>query len=113
MAEQLFFDHCPRPMRDAVRSYWAKKHGRLERLLQTFPEDQRRLRASIRPVKSGWEIRALVALPTGTLVAEAHGSTWQEGLDLAVDRLVFELRRHKKLIRRDYLYRRKNRRPAV
>jgi ribosome-associated translation inhibitor RaiA len=111
--EQLFFDHCPREMRESVRGYWAQKHARLDRLLRTFPEDQRSTRVAIRPWRIGWDVRISLALPTGTLVSDTEATSWEEGLDLAVDRLTFEIRRHKEFLRHDSGDRRKGRRAAV
>jgi ribosome-associated translation inhibitor RaiA len=99
-------------MKEEVRDYWGRKHGRLDRLLQTFPEDQRLTRVAIRPTRIGWDVHTVIALPTATLVADSEASTWQEGVDLAVDRLTFEIRRHKKFLTHDFEYRRKSRRAA-
>ena len=111
--EQQFFDHCPRAMRESVREYWLKKHERLDRLLRTFPEDQRLMRLAIRPWRVGWDVRISLALPTGTLVSESEATSWAEGLDLAVDRLTFEIRRHREFLRHDSAQRRKRRRAAI
>jgi hypothetical protein len=59
-------------LKGRVRSYWKKKQPRLARLLQYLPPGLRFLGLTLyrhtRP--PGFEVRAALHLPTGTLVAE-------------------------------------------
>jgi ribosome-associated translation inhibitor RaiA len=93
-----------------VESYWQTKLLRVERLLQRMPEDQRSLHLVVKHCHNMHEAHAVLALPTGTLVAEARSLGHREVLDALVDRLVLEIRKHTKYIRHDFSYRRKGRR---
>ncbi len=54
-----------------------------------------------------YEVRAVLWLPTGTLVAEGKGRTPAAAVDEALAVLVREIKRHKELVRKDYLYKRR------
>jgi DNA-directed RNA polymerase specialized sigma24 family protein len=112
MPQHIVFRDVPESTRDSIRNYWNRKWRRIERLLQTFPPDQRHLRLIIHNHHPIWDARAVLILSSGTLVAhgKSHSDNWRESLDVAADRLAEEVRRHKGLLHRDYLYQRKRRR---
>lgn len=100
MAEHLIFHDCSQGTKQAIGEYWGKKMERLERLLTTFPEDQRHLRLTMRfHQPERYEAQAVLSLPTGTLVAQSEGRDAHEVTDLVVDRLAEEIRRHKGVLR--------------
>jgi len=107
MSEHMIFQNCSPWQKNTIRSYWSQKLSRLERLLQHFPEDQRELRLTIRHNHDRFDVRAVLLLPTGTLVAESSSHMDNDAIDTVVDTLTRELRRHRKLIRHDDSYRRK------
>ena len=111
MAKHIIFHNCSTELKPKVRNHWQKKQRRIEKLLTTFPEDQRHLRLSVKKEKRGWQAQAVLSLPTGTLVArtEPYLQNYQQALEIVTDKLVDEIRRHKEKLRRDALYRRKNR----
>lgn len=100
MVEHFVFLDCPLRVKRSARAYWADKERRVERLLATFRPELRHLRLSLRRHKTGWEARAVLNIPTATLVAVAAGATWIEALDMAADRLIAEIRRHVDRLRR-------------
>ncbi|WP_428939904.1 integrase [Fontivita pretiosa] len=108
----IFEDGVSESVREAFRIHWQRKWPRIERLLQHFPPDQRHLRLVIHNHHPIWDARAVLTLSSGTLVANgrSRGDDYREALDMALDRLAEEVRRHKGLLRHDYLYHRKNRR---
>ncbi len=107
MSEHMIFQNCSPWQKETIRSYWSQKLSRLERLLQHFPEDQRELRLAIKHNHDRFDVRAVLLLPTGTLVAEGSSHMDNDAIDTVVDMLTRELRRHRKLIRHDDSYRRK------
>ena len=59
-----------------------------------------------------YKARGVVNLPTGTLAAEATDDDPQVVVNRIVDTLVAEVRRHKEKVRKDYVYKRKDRNRA-
>lgn len=110
MSEHMIFQNCSAWQKETIRSYWSDKLSRLERLLQHFPEDQRELRLNVRRNHERFDVRAVLLLPTGTLVAESTSQMDNDAIDAVVDKLAGELRKHTGLIRRDDSYRRKRHR---
>ena len=94
-------------LRKDVQEYFARKLPRIERLLVWYEEDQRHLRLTLDRQRGIFDMRAVLWLPTGTLVAEGKGDTARAAVDETVDILLREIRRHKELVRKDYLYRRR------
>jgi ribosome-associated translation inhibitor RaiA/DNA-directed RNA polymerase specialized sigma24 family protein len=109
MADQLIYHDIPDSAKETVRNYWARKLPRFDRLLSNYGPDAQTIRLTLRHQAERYEADGIIILPTGTLVGRAAGSTYQEAIDLAVDTLVAELRKHRRVIRRDYEYRRQNR----
>lgn len=112
MQTHWVFNDCEAGLKGQIRSYWEKKHPRLERLLQHFRADLRYLgltlyRHAHPPL---FEVRAALHLPTGTLVAQETEKDFMRALERVADVLVREIRRHVERLRRDHLYRRKERR---
>ncbi|WP_026735380.1 HPF/RaiA family ribosome-associated protein [Fischerella sp. PCC 9605] len=109
MAQHFIFHDCPSTIKEQIRDYWVKKQRRIDRLLQSFPPNQRHLRLSIDRQPNGYQVRAVLALPTGTLVAQSKSrfETYQAAIDEVADTLAQEIRRHKEQIRHDDSYRRK------
>lgn len=113
MAEQIVIPEESTELKERVSDYWNRKRRRIKRLLQPIPEDQQSLRLSMRPAKNGWDVRVILVLPTGTLVAEEqtfHRDEWPAAVDRVADKLAMEIRRHKEKLRHDDVYRRKRRR---
>jgi RNA polymerase sigma factor (sigma-70 family) len=113
MSDHVVFQDCPDWQKEAIRSYWQQKVPRIERLLTRFPEDQRELRLTVTHKPKRHDVRAVLLLPTGSLAAEASSPTDREAIDAVVDKLASEVRRHKDLIRREYLYERKEHRQEL
>lgn len=110
MSQHMVFHNCSSWQKDAIHAYWLQKVSRIDRLLQRFPEDQRELRLTIKRNSDRFDVRAVLVLPTGTLAAEVSAQTDYDAIDAVADKLAAELRRHKRLIRHDDLYRRKRHR---
>lgn len=112
MRTRWTFHECDDLTKAEIEGYWAKKTPRIERLLQTFREDRRRLDISIyRHLRRySFEGRAVLQLPTRTLVVSASDKNWRALIDELADLLASEIKRHRACLRHDWLYRRKNRR---
>lgn len=113
MANHLIFHDCTDDVKQGIEAYWEQKGPRFERLLQHFPDDQRHMRLSVRRYARRYEAHVTLRLPTGTLVAQADGRDYLEALDIVTDRLAGELRRHRQVIRHDYVHRRRRPRPVA
>ncbi|NOX56269.1 MAG: hypothetical protein GXP27_17865 [Planctomycetes bacterium] len=103
-----------RSLRSKVELYWHEKAHRIERFLKGYPSDVYELRLTVHASHKGaqnwwYEARGVVRLPTGTLVAHREGEDPVALIDQIVDNLVRQTRRHRELVRKDYLYKRKNR----
>jgi RNA polymerase sigma factor (sigma-70 family) len=112
MRTHWVFNDCGEGLKSQVRSYWEKKQPRLERHLQHFRPNLAFLGLTLyRQVHPpGFEVRAALHLPTGTLVAEETEKDFAPALDRVADVLAREIKRHVERLRRDHLYRRKGRR---
>ena len=111
MKTHWVFNDC-KEKRTKARSYWEKKVGRIERLLSNYGPDLRRLRLTLHrsEARGKWRFRTVLHLPTGTLVADNAGTTLEEAMDLVVNDLAREIRRHKSKVRGEHLIRRRRRR---
>ncbi|HID24131.1 MAG TPA: sigma-70 family RNA polymerase sigma factor [Planctomycetaceae bacterium] len=103
-----------RSLRSKVELYWQEKAHRIERFLKGYPSDVYELRLTIHASHKGehnwwYEARGVVRLPTGTLVAHREGEDPIALIDQIVDNLVRQIKRHRELVRKDYLYKRKSR----
>jgi len=110
MSEHMIFQNCSTWQKDTIRSHWSQKLAHLERLLQHFPEDQRELRLNVRRRPDRFDVRAVLLLPTGTLVAASSAHMDNDAIDAVVSKLTQELRKHRGLIRHDDSWRRKRHR---
>jgi len=110
MSEHMVFQNCSTWQKNTIRSHWSRKLAHLERLLQHFPEDQRELRLNVRRRPDRFDVRAVLLLPTGTLVATSSAHMDNDAIDAVVGKLSQELRKHRRLIRHDDSWRRKRHR---
>jgi len=112
MQTHWVFNDCGEALKGHIRGYWEKKQPRLEKLLQHFRPDLRFLGLTVyrHTQPSGFEVRAALHLPTGTLVAEETEKDFAPALDRVADVLAREIKRHVERLRHDDLYRRKGRR---
>ncbi len=115
MAQQVVFKDCWTRLKGEITGYWDKKTIRIERLLQNYRPELRRLRLTMHHRPNAYEAHCVLLLPTGTLVATSASRSYMEAMDNVTDHIVQEIRRHRDLIRRDGLHsqRRGNRRSAV
>jgi RNA polymerase sigma factor (sigma-70 family) len=114
MSTHLVFDGVDAHVKSRLKTYWAKKLARLKKLLVPYPPDLQEIRLTVshhqpNSQRSFYEGRGIIPLPTGTLAAEANGGDPQTVLDGIADTLAAEVRRHKEKVRRDYIFKRKNR----
>src|SRR5262245_50121448 len=108
MMAHLVFRGCSEPAKEAIRKSWERKEQRLRRLLKRFSDrdQQLRLTVSLAAARKVYDARTILALPTGTMVAEASASHHDAALEEVTDRLAQEIRRHKERLRREELIRR-------
>ena len=101
MSEQLVFKDCRPGLKHVIVDYWGQKWPRLERLLTTYRPELRHLRMQVNRGGGHYSTHLVLSLPTGTLSADGRSRSFHESMDLAVDKIVMELRRHKEQIRRE------------
>lgn len=114
MKNHLVLHGCGESVKATLESYWAKKLARLEKLLAPYRPDHQDVRLTVhrheQNLQRAWyEGRAVIHLPTGTLVAEAGDKEPRAVLDRLTDTLAQEIKRHKEHVRKDYLFKRKKR----
>jgi ribosome-associated translation inhibitor RaiA len=110
MPQQIIVHDCPAEIREDILLYWDKKMLRIDRLLSHMPADQRHLHLTVKHCRDDHEVHGVLALPTGTLVAQGSSPNHREAMDIVADKLSHEIQRHLELVRRDYEYRRRGRR---
>ncbi len=108
------FNKCDESVKTTVRAYWTKKWPRLEKLIAPHIEDFIDVRLTVTcheqsPIRRLYDVHAVINLHSGTLAADAEDKSPTKMLDLAVDRLVEELKRHRERVRKDYVFKRKTR----
>jgi RNA polymerase sigma factor (sigma-70 family) len=95
-----------------IQAYWEKKLPRLQKLLTNYRPELVEIRLTVShrgqtPKNKGYELRGVIQLPTGTLAADAQDKDPLPAVDRIVDALVNEIKRHKELVRHDFVYKRK------
>lgn len=114
MKSHWVFNGCDELVKTSLESYWSKKLARLEKLLVPYRPDLQDLRLTIyrheqSPQRAWYEGRAVIHLPTGTLVAQSNDKEPQAVVDRLADTLAREIKRHKEHVRKDYVFKRKER----
>jgi RNA polymerase sigma factor (sigma-70 family) len=117
MSTHMVFNGIDPALKARLQTYWGERLPRLQRLLSHYRPDllEIRLTVSHRGRESrngGYEVRGVIHLPTGTIAAEADDETPLAAVDRVADTLVAEIKRHKERVRRDFVYKRKNRQRA-
>ena len=107
MIEHIAFHDCPKSIREDTRAYWGRKRPRVQRLLKSKGADECHLRLNVWRTPPHYRVRAVLLLPTGTLVAEDSHDNLHAALDKVADQLVLQLRRHRDALRKDDVQRRK------
>jgi len=108
MRTHVTFHHCDKPVAANASAYWEKKLPRIERLLEHYAPDETELRLTVwhHPERVGYEARAVLHLPSGTVVADETDKDLHAALDAAADTLVRVLKKHEERLRHDDVYRR-------
>jgi ribosome-associated translation inhibitor RaiA len=111
MQVRWVFNRCE-GQKERAKSYWEEKQPRLERLLTRYQRDQQNLRLTLyrRSDRDVWELRAVLHLPTGTLLATSAHDTLSEVIDTVLDELAGEIKRHNERLQKHCHYRRRRRR---
>src|SRR4051794_24720471 len=117
MSMHWVFNEVDDVVKVRLEAYWAKKLPRLQKLLVHYPADLQEIRLTVShhrsdAQRSRYEVRGVIQLPTGTLVAEADDDDPHAALDRVADELVAELGKHRERVRHDYVFKRKNRNRA-
>lgn len=107
------YHNCGDHRKGEIQSYAQKKLTRIERLLGRFRPSLQELAITVYHHRQAsgdrFEARTVLHLPTRTLAAQELAGTWREAIDLALDELANQVRRHKEKLRGDWVYKRKRR----
>jgi RNA polymerase sigma factor (sigma-70 family) len=114
MSTQWVFNGVDEVLKTRLQAYWEKKWPRLQRLLSNYRPDLVEVRLTLyqhqqNSSRTWYELRVVVQLPTGTVSAEVNDDDPRVALDKVTDTLRLEITRHKELVRRDYVFKRKRR----
>jgi len=107
------FHNCRDSLKSEIQDYAQKKLSRLQRLLGHLQPSLRKLFLTINRTRQAsgdhFDVRAVLQLPSRTLVSEELAGCWWEAIDIAIEAMIRQVHRHKARLRGDWLYRRKNR----
>lgn len=105
----VFNAEIPNRSKAALERWLERKQPRLDRLLSRYGADLKLLRLTVHRLArgGGYQLRGVLELPTGTLVAEARGNTPGAGISSLLETLVGEVKKHKAKVRGDQSFRRK------
>lgn len=102
------YHKCGETLKGEIQSYAQKKLARIERLLSRFRPSLKELAITVHHHRQAsgdhFEARAVLHLPTGTLAAQELSDTWRGAIDLVLDELANQVRRHKERLRSDWVY---------
>jgi ribosomal subunit interface protein len=95
--------------KNAVREYWQRKLPRLEKLLARSSGDKRQLDMTLyrHPTENRWEMRAVLQLATGVLVANDEGEDIYAVADTVAEELARHIIEHRVAGRREHSQRRR------
>ena len=106
------FEGCDADVQERLRTGWRAQSIALESLLEPLGATRRRLtmfvHAPARP-GAGYQVRAVLHLPTGVLVAEHGEEEPESALASVAEGLRREVRKHRRDLRRDHVVRFKSR----
>jgi len=80
---------------------------KLERIVEFYRPDQKRLRLVVEGNKQGYSAGGSVTVPHKALYANAQAETLTEAMDQCFEKLRKELKKHRALVRKEYLKKRK------
>ncbi len=105
MKTQWSFNRCDN-FKNQARSYWQQKQPRLERLSTDYSLGLRRVCLTLyqHQSRNEWELRAVMHLRTGQLVAEDVCPTLNEVIDGVADKLAANIAHHKNQVQRNRLH---------
>lgn len=96
------------PVDDAeTRRYAEELSEKLDRIVEFYREDQKRLRLVVEGHRQGYRAGGSVTVPNKALYADAEGDTLTEAMEQCFERLRKELLRHRAMVRKEYLKKRK------
>ena len=102
MENSFLFKNVAKSEEEKLREYWAKKLPKIEKLLSHFAPDAvtLQLKAEYFEKHSAYKIDLILKIPSGTLSAEEISHAFTKAVDLALDRLVMQLKKNSIQFRR-------------
>lgn len=112
MSPELVMEGLDEVRRQEATHCWASRWRRIEGLLAPFASSERTVRMVVNEHAGTCDAHVVLMLPTGTLVSKgrSQADSPRDAIDEAADRLTSEIRRHKAMLRREFLFHRRRRR---
>mgnify|MGYP006284179661 FL=1 len=96
------------PVDDAeTRRYAEELTEKLDRIVEFYREDQKRLRLVVEGHRQGYRAGGSLTVPNKALYADAEGDSLTEAMEKLFNRLRKELLRHRAIVRKEYIKKRK------
>ncbi len=97
------------PVDDAeTRRFAEALSDRLNRIIEFYREDQKRLRLVVEGHRQGYRAKGSVTVPNKALFADAEAETLNVAMERCFEKLRKELQRHRAVVRKDYMKNRKS-----
>jgi len=98
--------------KEVARTWWDRKAGRLERLLDRFDPDLCEAHLTLAHYASTdtYELRGVLRLPAATLVSEKKGTSVEDVVEQVVDTLAREVKKHKQVLSKEKIHQRRRER---
>ncbi len=108
----LVINGLPDAERRSAAEHWNRRWRRIEAGLHAFPEQTRSIRVMVNAQAGECNAHAVLLLPTGTLTGTGRSPADAPvvAVDKAADQLARELHLHKRMLRQEFLYHRRERR---
>lgn len=103
METVFFFKHMTGEQEEILRDYFDKKTAKIEKVLKHFPKDAVLLQVKGERFQkhSAFEVEMVMKLPLGTISAREASHTINKAVDLALDRLMMQLKKTLLGVRRE------------
>jgi ribosome-associated translation inhibitor RaiA len=89
------FNECADALKTQVRAYWTNRQRQMEEVLEGESAEDLQLDVTVlhQPLDCGYDVRAVLVMPTATLTAEACDDDVVLALDRVADMLALLVRR--------------------
>ncbi len=107
MEQTIFCKNLAKSEEKTFAEYVSQKMDKFTKLLKKFSEDAQLLKISIQKFEkhNAYEVELCLCLPTRSIVAKEASHQINKAVDLSLDRLVAQLKKHMALLRKERSHR--------